>query len=151
MTRARPAVLSLNGGEVDREAICRSDIDSYANKAQIYENAVPAVKGGLFRAPGSEWIGAALPGGIYEDAFSIVRPWRFSRSQAFTLEFSNEQLRIVFGSGYVQTAGGDATFDVAGWVDGSSGGGGSSQDPPDWNDGPGDPGSPNNPDTSAVN
>lgn len=150
MTRARPQVLSLNGGEVDEEAIARSDMESYANKAAVYENALPAVKGGLFRAPGSEFIGATLAAGVGEDAFSIVRPWRFSRSQAFTLEFSQEQLRIVFGTGYVQTAGGDASFDEAGWVDDSTGGASSSDDPPDWSDGPGDPGSPNNPSSEPV-
>lgn len=138
MTKARPQILSLNGGEVDGEAIARSDIDSYANKAQLMQNALLAIKGGLFRAPGTRFIGRTLRIGS-EDAPSVVRPWRFSRAQAFTSEIANGKVRIVYGVGYVQTGPGDGTF-AASWVDSSSGGGGSSEGDPPWQDPPPAPG-----------
>lgn len=131
MTKARPQILSLNGGEVDEETIARSDIDSYANKAQLMVNAVPAIKGGMFRAPGTRFIGRTLRGGG-EDMFAVARPWRFSRPQAFTAEISNGRMRLVFGVGYIQTGAGEATFDAGGWTDDSSGGGGSAETPPTW-------------------
>lgn len=125
MSKARPQVLSLNGGEVDRETIARSDLESYANKAQIVENALPAIKGGLFRAPGTRFLGRTIG-----DEPAIVRTWRFSRRQAFTLELTQEQMRILYGLGYVQVGGGDATFGA--WADGSSVGGGTNPAAPTW-------------------
>lgn len=138
MTKARPGVMSLNGGEVDAEAIARSDMESYANKSGVMENGVPALKGGMFRAPGSRFIGRTLPLNDHEDMAAIVRTWRFSRSQAFTLELSHERMRIVFGVGYVQTGPGQAEFNVSGWADDSTDAT-TLPDLPTWPTGPFDP------------
>lgn len=137
MTKARPQVLALNRGEVDLEAIARSDLDSYASSAQVMENAHPAVKGGMFRSPGTCFIGEALGGPGF---LTLVRPWRFSRRQAFTLEVSHEALRIVYGTGYIQTGPGDGSFGA--WVDASTGGATISTVDPDWQPGPEDPDAP---------
>lgn len=131
MTRARPQVLSLNGGEVDDEIIARSDIDSYANKAAVYENAVPAVKGGLFRAPGTEFLARTMPGVVSEDMAAVVRSWRFSRSQAFTLEIGHTRMRFAYGSGYVQAGSGAGVFGSS-WTDNSTGGASASESEPTW-------------------
>lgn len=135
MTRARPQILSLNGGEVDHEIIARSDIDSYANKAQVFENAVPAVKGGFFRAPGTRFIGRTANSGG-EDLAAVVRTWRFSRQQSFTIELSPGLLRLVYGTGHVISGHVEGTFDAGGWVDDSTGSATSSASSPSWPDQP---------------
>lgn len=145
MSKARPQVLSLNGGEVDREVIARSEIDSYSNKAQIYVNALPAIKGGMFRGPGTRFIGRTLEGALNEDMPAVVRPWRFSRRQAFTIEIGVGVLRLVYGVGYLQTGAGVAVFD-SGWADASTLGGSSSETEPDWPDPPSPPPPPPPPD-----
>ena len=146
MTRARPQILALNGGEVDGETIGRSDLESYANKAQVMENAVLSVKGGMFRAPGTRFIGRALSG-AGADLPTVVRSWRFSRRQGFTLEIAPGGVRIVYGTGYVATGAAEATF-AANWVDDSEGGGGTSEDEPTWPEPPPplDPPDPTEPD-----
>jgi hypothetical protein len=131
VTKARPQILNLNGAEVDREAVARADIDSYANKAQIFENALPAVKGGMFRAPGTRFLAhTAAAAGI--DQPSVLRAWRYARTQAFTLEITPGKIRIVFGTAYLITGGAEASFDAGGWGDASSGGGTTSETEPDW-------------------
>lgn len=130
MTKARPQVLALNGGEVDREVIARSDLESYANRAQVMENALPGLKGGMYRAPGSRFLGFTIeaPG---EDSPCYVRTWRYARSQAFTVEMSAGRMRLLFGIGFVQVGGGDADVS-AGWVDASTGGGSTDPNAPPW-------------------
>jgi hypothetical protein len=120
MSKARPQILSLNGGEVDGEAIARSDLDSYANKAQVIENALLAVKGGLFRAPGTRFLGYTLhAAGDYQP--TIVRTWRYSREQAFVLAIAPYAVRIIYDTGFIQTGLGAASF-ASSWSDDSDGG-----------------------------
>lgn len=138
MTKARPLMPSLNGGEVDGETIARSDIDSYSNKAAVYENALPVLKGGMIRAPGTREIGRCLSLGPNADVPTIVRQWRFTRAQSFTMEITHKQLRIVFGGGYIQTAAGDGAFGAS-WTDTSSGGASADSSEPGWGATPFDP------------
>jgi hypothetical protein len=130
VSKARPGVLSLNGGEVDREVIARSDIESYANKAQVMENALPGLKGGMFRGPGTRFIGytAEGPG---EDSDCNIRTWRYARSQAFTVEISAGRLRLIYGIGFVQVGGASAEVSGA-WVDASTGGASTDPNAPPW-------------------
>lgn len=131
MTKARPQVLSLNGGEVDRETIARSDIESYANKAQVFENALPGLKGGMWRAPGSRFIGFTYQG-PGEDLACNIRTWRYSRAQAFTIELAPGALRLIYGTGFVQVGGANAEADAGGWVDDSDGGAVADPEAPPW-------------------
>lgn len=131
MTRARPFIPSLNGGEVDSEAIARSDLQNYANKAEIYENALPAVKGGWRRAPGSRFIGNSRNNG-----FCVLRPWRYSNAQAFVLEYTAGHVRVIQGTGFIQTGPGLGV--IGAWVDASTGTGSSSAAAPAWSAGPWD-------------
>lgn len=141
MTKSRPQVLSLNRGEADGEAIARSDMDSYASTAAFYENALPAVKGGLFRAPGTRHLGQVLSLGPGADLEAVVRPWRYSRRQAFTLEVCHEAIRLVYGAGYVQTAEAVGAFGVS-WTDTSTGGASADSVEPSFPASPFDPEAP---------
>lgn len=141
MPKARPFYSGLNGGEVDRETVARSDVESYANKSEVFENALPALKGGMFRAPGTYWLGYTIDA-AGEDLAAALRTWRFSRAQAFTLELSAGRIRPMFGTGFVQVGSGAGVFDAGGWDDDSEGGATTAAAEPDWPEPPTiDPGS----------
>lgn len=142
MTTVKPQILGLNGGEVDSEVMARSEIDSYANKAAVYENALPALKGGLVRAPGSRHIGFTYAGPGQdgaEDLDARLLTWRFSRTQSFTVELCPGRLRLVHGVGYLQGGGAKASF-AASWTDASTGGATVTEGDPTWPTTPSDPG-----------
>lgn len=105
MSRARPGYTSLNGGEVDEEFAARVDVDGYNARAAQMENFLPRVKGGLDRAPGTRYLGRTP-----DDAFAVLRSWRFSPTQAFVLEFTNGRLRVISGDGYITLGDADATL-----------------------------------------
>lgn len=131
MSKARPAVQSLNGGEVDRETIARSDIESYANKSQVMENALPGLKGGMYRGPGTRHIGPTFQA-AGEDCACTIRTWRYARSQAFTVELAPGRIRLIYGIGFVQVGGANAEADAGGWVDASTGGASTDPNAPPW-------------------
>ncbi len=129
MAKARPAILSLNGGEVDQETIARSDIESYSNKNEVFENVLPAVKGGAKRAPGTRYIANTLG-----DAFAVLRPWRYSRDQAFVMEMTEEKIRFLQDTedapGFVQA--GVVNASIGSWVDASTGAASTTAAAPTW-------------------
>lgn len=137
MAKARPQVLSLNGGEVDLEYDARADLENYQNKSVVFENALPAVKGGMFKAPGTRFIGRT-PAGDGEDMFGVLRPWVFGTDQAFVIEFVEGSLRVVSGTGYIQTGLGASS--IATWTDRSTGSATATESDPGWPSDPWTPG-----------
>lgn len=103
---------------VDAEALARSDIESYANKAEVFQNLLPAVKGGAFKAPGTRYVSNTL-----SNAFAVLRPWRYSLSQAFVMEMTAGRIRLIQdGTTPAQVVTGAATGTFPGtWVNNSSG------------------------------
>ena len=83
------------------------------------ENILPLVQGGMTKMPGTIYV-ATCPGE------AELRPFIFSESVKFALEFSDNLMRIVSDGGLVSLAGAAAT--VGSWSDESgaiSSGGGS--------------------------
>lgn len=104
-SRGKPTVTSFNGGEADSEFEARVDVEGYSARGSIVENWLPRVKGGMDKAPGTRYLGETP-----DSAFAILRPWRFSPSQAYVLELSANKLRIVAGDGYILCGTGDASL-----------------------------------------
>lgn len=96
MAKARPGYLSLNGGEIDEELLARADVESYVSRASVLENALPRVRGGIAKAPGTRHIA--------EFANQSIRlyPFSFSVDQSFMLVFQPERLTIVQNDGLVE-------------------------------------------------
>jgi len=124
MGRAKPQLVAFNAGEFGAEALARVDLQNYPRGGEVYENVVPLVQGGLMKAPGTQYI-ASTP----SDGEAYLRPFIFSNAQRFSIELSENKLRLIFEDGLVTLTGANAT--LGSWTDESGAvdsGGGS---PPD--------------------
>jgi len=112
--KQNPAVVSLNGGEVDKETLARIDYEGYRSFAETMENAFPYTQGKMSKAPGSKFIGdvTALAvvndedGGVELDedgaealtegeSLAVLRPFVRSRETAYVLELAANQMRFI--------------------------------------------------------
>lgn len=118
-TKVKNEVVAFNAGELGAEALARTDLQNYPRGAETMENIFPLVQGGMTKMPGTIYV-ATCPGE------AELRPFIFSESVKFALEFSDSLVRIVSDSGLVSLAGAAATIGT--WTDESatvSSGGGS--------------------------
>jgi len=110
MARAKPQLVAFNAGEFGAEALARVDLQNYPRGGEIYENVMPLVQGGLMKAPGTQYI-ASTP----SDGEAYLRPFIFSNDQRFSIELSENKLRLVFEDGLVTLTGATATLGA--WSD----------------------------------
>lgn len=118
-TKVKNEVVAFNAGELGAEALARTDLQNYPRGAETMENIFPLVQGGMTKMPGTIYVAACL-------GEAALRPFIFSESVKFALEFSDSLVRIVSDGGLVTLAGAVAT--VGSWTDESgtiSSGGGS--------------------------
>lgn len=120
MASAKPQLIAFNAGEFGAEALSRVDLQNYPRGAEVMENIIPLVQGGMSKAPGTQYI-ASTP----SDGEAYLRPFIFSETQRFSLELSENKLRFIFEDGLVTLTGAAATLGA--WSDESgtlpSGGG----------------------------
>lgn len=102
--QSKSFVVAFSGGETDDYQQARVDFDIHPTTASRLENVFIVEQGAMELAPGSQFLRETPSSGN-----AIVRPWVFSLESAFCLEFSDEQLRLIQGDGYVSLAGGQAT------------------------------------------
>lgn len=110
-TKTRNEVVAFNAGELGAEALARTDLQNYPRGAETMENILPLVQGGMTKMPGTIYV-ATCPGE------AELRPFIFSESVKFALEFSDNMMRIVSDGGLVTLAGANATIGT--WTDESS-------------------------------
>lgn len=110
------------GGELDPEAVGRTDIAQYANSVAIARNFFVKKWGGLSNRPGTRVI-LEMP----DDAFRLL-PFSFGSLQAYAMAVSDLELRLFTGGGTVQVEATDAVLDngdfgdgLTGWTDESTG------------------------------
>lgn len=139
MAKSNPALVSFNGGEVDKESLARIDYENYRTLAETMENVFPYVQGKMAKAPGSKFIDdvTALAvvtdedGGIEldeddeealteGDSLAVLRPFVRSGSLTYALEFAANQMRFIDNStgAYVTITGTAQT--VGAWSDESA-------------------------------
>lgn len=92
--KQKPPILSFNGGEYGKHSLARVDMQNALRGAEIMENIIPLVEGGMSKAPGSIYRNEAASSA--DDKLTIVRPWIFSEEQAFVLELSEFDLRFQY-------------------------------------------------------
>lgn len=114
MTKARPQYLAFNAGEFDSDTLARADLDIYARGAEVMENIMPLVQGGMMKVPGTQFIGDVTSLGDEV----LLRPFVFSESDTVIVQLSDLAMRFIIGDGYLQTGGADAT--IGAWSDESS-------------------------------
>lgn len=90
MTKARPQIVNMNGGEIDGEMLARVDLEGYANRAAVLENAFPRVLGGIEKAPGTRHIARLTTA---EEV--VFERFRFSVDQAFVVVLQSGKLSLI--------------------------------------------------------
>jgi len=139
MAKQNTAIVSFNGGEVDKESLARIDYETYRSVAETMENVFPYVQGKMAKAPGSKFIDdvTALAvvteeGGGIEldedgdealtegDSLAVLRPFVRSGALAYVLEFAANQIRFIDNAtgAYVTITGTAQT--VGAWSDQSA-------------------------------
>ena len=101
MSKARPQIVNMNGGEVDGEFLARTDFEGYANRAEILENAFPRVLGGIEKAPGTRHLFSVPTSGSV-----VYERFRYSVDQTFVIMLEESKIRIIQGDGLIGVSSG---------------------------------------------
>lgn len=110
MAKAKNEVVAFNAGELGAEALARVDLQNYPRGAETMENILPLTQGGMTKAPGTQYIAATPSNGV-----ALLRPFIFSETERFTIELSENKLRLVYEDGLVALTGAVATLGT--WTD----------------------------------
>lgn len=124
MAKSKSEVVAFNAGELGKEALARVDIDNYPRGSEIMENIFPLRQGGMTKMPGTVHVGSTPSNGV-----ALLRPFIFSETQRFAMEFSQNRIRLIFEGAYVTVAGAAATIGT--WTDVSAATSSGGDPPPD--------------------
>jgi len=120
MAKSKSEVVAFNAGELGKKALARVDLQNYPRGAEIMENILPLVQGGMTKMPGTRLVASTPSNGA-----ARLRPFIVSETNRFEVELSNLKLRLSFENGMVITPSGASTLGT--WTDesavSSSGGG----------------------------
>jgi hypothetical protein len=92
-----PIQSSFNAGELGRNLNARVDMAKYQNGCSALENFIPTVQGSAKKRTGFRFVHTAS-----NPCFLV--PFRFSETNSFVLEFSNQAIRIFTRGGYLINA-----------------------------------------------
>lgn len=98
MARTQTIRNSFNAGEISPYTLGRTDLEKYHTACESLQNYIPLLQGGCTRRPGSMYIEPAM-------GPSRLVPFKFSRTQAYVLEFGNKKLRFYTQGGQIQSGG----------------------------------------------
>lgn len=101
---------NFTAGEMSPRLKGRVDIARYQNGAEIVENGVPVVHGGVDRRDGTRFCAAAK---LNEDRGAIVVPYVYNTDQSFALEFGHQYIRFFTSTGAVILNAGLAPLELA--------------------------------------
>ena len=124
MAKSKSEVVAFNAGELGKEALARVDIENYPRGSEIMENIFPLRQGGMTKMPGTVHVGSTPSNGV-----ALLRPFIFSETQRFAMEFSQNKIRLIFEGAYVTVAGAAATIGT--WTDVSAATSSGGDPPPD--------------------
>ena len=125
MPRGNVPLYSLNGGEIDKNAAARIDLQRNQYAAQFMQNYMPTVIGKMQFRPGFEFLTTS----DQPDERKRLIPFVGSVTESYILEFRANEMRVVFNNDYlsneaVTTTIADGDFNAfTGWTDASTGGG----------------------------
>ncbi|WOS40682.1 fibronectin type III domain-containing protein [Xanthomonas rydalmerensis] len=89
---------NFTAGEISPRLKGRQDIARYQNGADIIENGIPVVHGGVDRRAGSRY---CAPAKLNEDKGTILIGYIFNVDQSFMLEFGHQYVRFYTNTGAV--------------------------------------------------
>ena len=114
MPRQKPSLVAFNAGEFGAEALARVDLEQYLRGAEMMENMLPLVQGGMEKHPGILVEARAKS----DEGDIVLRPFIFSEEQSFTLELTDNQMGFYYlDEGQVVADAADQTVGI--WNDDS--------------------------------
>lgn len=96
--RVRTIQTNFTAGEITPRMKGRVDVARYQNGADILENGIPVVHGGVDRRGGFRYLGTTKLDGA---SGARVIPYVFNQSQAFVAEFGDHYIRLFTSDGAV--------------------------------------------------
>lgn len=103
MTVVNPALTQFNTGEITPFLGGRTDFKKYASAAEYMENCLPLVYGPFLKRSGTRYVNKIkIPG-----SKTILKPFIFSRTQAYTLEIGVGYIRFHTKNGTVTDTSGN--------------------------------------------
>ncbi|PTX99145.1 hypothetical protein DB345_01870 [Spartobacteria bacterium LR76] len=93
---------SFNAGEISPYLDARSDLEKYASGCRLLENFIILPYGGVYRRPGTEYLGRAK----HADSRCRLIGFNFSITTRFVLEFGRQYVRFWSNGVQVPTSGG---------------------------------------------
>ncbi|WP_312252725.1 hypothetical protein [Stenotrophomonas sp.] len=93
--RLTPSQTNFTAGEISPKLYGRSDIERYRNAAEVLENVIILVQGGVQRRPGLRHSAPAK----HDDKYAELIPYVFNRSQAYMLEVGDAYIRVFLQNG----------------------------------------------------
>jgi len=119
---------SFNAGEISDRLAARLDFNKYPYAAEVLENLIPMVEGGVIRRPGFRYVGSVKSAAVK----GRLKRFQYSVTQAYIIEMADYLLRFYRNQGAISVATTDAavsngtfTGGITGWSDVSLGAGSS--------------------------
>ena len=94
MPRSKPSLVAFNLGEMGGHTLARLDIENYGRGAEIMENIIPLIQGGMEKSPGTDFIGVSSASD--SDGITLLRPFIFRQSETYALEMTDRQMRFFY-------------------------------------------------------
>lgn len=116
--KPRRDIMAFNVGELGQNALARFDLERYVSGAETMENIIPKVQGGMTKMPGLKRLFETDNQDTGADDRAYLRPFIFSETTNFVLEFLDVGMRIIEGEAYVQRGASDVTWGIT-WSDAS--------------------------------
>lgn len=108
MPIVNPSITQFNTGEITPFLMGRTDFKKYAAAAEYMENCLPLVYGPFVKRSGTRYVTPIK----YQGRKTILKPFIFSREQAYVLEFGAGYIRFHTKYGTILTPGGDEILEV---------------------------------------
>lgn len=122
---------SFNAGELTPRLAARVDFQKFKSGLAELTNMIPLPEGGVMRRSGTRFIGSTKTSSVR----SRLKPFEFSTSQAYVLDFGEQNIQFYRNQGQIvaqditaSITNGTFTGNITGWSDVSSGGGSISHD-----------------------
>lgn len=90
MPVVNPAIVQFNTGEITPFLQGRTNFNKYAAAAEYMENCLPLVYGPFVKRSGTKYVAPIK----YQGRYTILKPFIFSREQAYVLEMGDHYIRF---------------------------------------------------------